>query len=101
MAILWLGFMSLFLIALGIPLVQRFMYSAGHSGLVREIMEGFIAFMLEVLVFSGFMGLVGYVAFGLGGAVTLGLVGLAVSFILVSILGTVSAMREWRLSRVD
>jgi hypothetical protein len=101
MAILWLGFMSLFLFALAIPLVQRFMYSAGHNGLIGEIVEGFVAFMLEVLIFSGFLGIVGYLAFGATGAVTLGLTGLTVSFILVGILGTFSAMREWRMSRIN
>lgn len=99
MAILWLGFMSLFLVALGIPLVQRFVYTAGHSGLAREIIEGFVTYLLEVLVFSGFLGIVGYLAFGVGGGVTMGLTGLSVSFILVSILGTFSAVREWRVKR--
>ena len=101
MAILWLGFMSLFLVALGIPLVQRFVYSAGHHGLVREIFEGFAAYLLEVLIFSGFLGVVGYVVFGVGGGVTMGMTGLAVSFILVGILGTFSAVREWRMTRID
>lgn len=101
MAILWLGFMSLFLVALGIPLVQRFVYSAGHTGLLRDVVEGFVAFLLEVLVFTGVLVIVGYLAFGIGGAMSLGLVGLTVSFLVVGILGTFSAIREWRSTQLD
>ena len=98
MAILWLGFMSLFLGALAIPVVQHFMYSAGRFGLVREIIEGFVAFLLEVTLFSLILGIAGYLAFGAGGAVAMGLTGIAVGFIIVGILGVFSAVRQWRVT---
>jgi hypothetical protein len=94
MAILWLGFMSMFVVALGIPLVQRFIYAAGSKGLLRDIVGGFVTFILEVVMFTGLLTVVGYVAFGVGGALTLGVTGLTVSFVVVSILGTVSALRD-------
>lgn len=94
MAVLWLGFMSLFVVALAMPLVQHFMYSAGHRGLVRDIVGGFVTFVLEVAVFTGLMAVAGYVVFGVGGALTLGITGLTVSFVVVGILGAVSAIRE-------
>jgi hypothetical protein len=93
MAILWLGFMSLFLMALGIPLVQRFVYAVGR-GHIQAIIGGFAALLLAVLVFSGFLGMIGYFTFGIGGGVTLMLSGIAGSFILVAILGTFSSARE-------
>jgi hypothetical protein len=40
------------------------------------------------------MAFVGYLAFGVGGALTLGVTGLTVSFVVVGILGTVSAFRD-------
>ena len=98
MAILWLGFMSLFLGALAIPVVQHFMYSAGRFGLVREIIEGFVAFLLEVTLFSAVLGIAGFFVFGPGGAVVMGLTGIVVSFIVVGILGVFSAMRQWRVT---
>ena len=98
MAILWLGFMSLFLGALAIPVVQHFMYSAGHFGLVREIVEGFLAFFLEVFLFSLILGIAGYLAFGAGGAAAMGLTGVIVGFMIAGILGVFSAVRQWRIS---
>jgi hypothetical protein len=98
MAILWLGFMSLFLGALAIPVVQHFMYSAGRFGLVREIIEGFLAFLLEVSLFSITLGIAGFFVFGPGGAVVMGLTGVVVSFIVVGILGAFSAVRQWRVT---
>jgi hypothetical protein len=98
MAILWLGFMSLFLVALAIPVVQHFMYSAGRFGLVREIVQGFVAFLLEVVLFSAILGIAGYLAFGAGGAVTMSLTGLTVSFIVVGILGVFSAVQQRRVT---
>jgi hypothetical protein len=98
MAILWLGFMSMFLVALAIPVVQHFMYSAGRFGLVREIVQGFVAFVLEVLLFSAILGVAGYVVFGAGGAVAMGLTGLTVSFVVVGILGVFSAVNERRVN---
>ena len=86
MAILWLGFMSLFLVALGIPLVQRFMYAAGHNSLPRGVVGGFVTFILEVVLFTGLLAVVGYVGFGVGGGLALGVVGLTVSFFIVGIL---------------
>ncbi len=94
MAILWLVFMSLFLVALGIPLVQRFMYAAGHKGLLRDIVGGFVTFILEVALFTSLLAVVGYVAFGVGGALALGVTSLMVSFFVVGILGTLSALRD-------
>jgi hypothetical protein len=96
MAILWLVFMSLFLAALVIPLAQRFGYSGGHAGKLGDILSGFARFLLEVIAFSAFMALAGYLVAGTAAAVTLGLVGLAVGFLVVSILSTVSALSEWR-----
>lgn len=98
MAILWLGFMSLFLVALAIPVVQHFMYSSGRFGLGREIVEGFLAFFAEVFLFSAALGIAGYFAFGAGGAVMMGLTGVTLSFMVVGILGAFSAVRQWRTS---
>ena len=67
---------------------------AMRDPVVRDIVGGFIAFILEVAIFTGLMTLAGYVAFGVGGALTLGVTGLTVSFVVVGILGTVSALRE-------
>ncbi len=94
MAILWLGFMGLFLMALGYPLAQRFSYYNRRSGAVLTILEGYAAFLLEVSLFTIVMAAAGYVFFGTTGAVVLGLVGMAVSFLLGSVLGTFSAAHE-------
>ena len=94
MAILWLGFTSLFVVALAMPLVQHFMYASGNKGLLRDIIGGFVAFILEVALFTTLMAVAGYAAFGVGGALTLGVTGLTVSFVVVGILGTVSALRD-------
>jgi hypothetical protein len=98
MAILWLGFVSMFLVALAIPVVQHFMYSAGRVALIRQIVEGFVAFVLEVALFTAFVGIAGYLTAGVGGAMAFGLTGLTVSFIVVSILGAFRAANDWRFT---
>lgn len=92
MAILWLGFMGLFLVALTFPIAQRFAYT--HSGLTRQIVEAALALLMVVALFTGLFALIGYLTFGLAGAVTMGLAGMTASFIVVAIAGTSTAIRD-------
>jgi hypothetical protein len=96
MMILWLGFMALFLVALGAPLAQKFAYAGSHRGLAVEVVEGVAVTVAGVVIFAGLLAAAGYVAFGLSGAFGMGLIGAFVGFIVVSIVSTFMAAAEQR-----
>ncbi len=97
MAILWLGFMGLFLAALTFPLAQRFAYSQEQPGLTRQIVEVIVALLTVVILLTGLFAMIGYLSFGVAGAVTMGLAGMTLSFMLIAIVGTSSATRDERI----
>lgn len=94
MAILWLGFTGLFVAALGIPLAQEFAYSNHQRGLVRDVVGGFLTFLLEVAFFAGFLSLIGYLVADAAGFATFGLVGLIVGFIVAALLSAATTLRR-------
>ncbi len=93
MLVLWLFFMGLFIVALALPLAQRFAYSFGWGSL-RATLEGMAGLVVAGLGFSAFMGLIGLGTMGVGGLMGFALVGEIFSLLVLALLGTFNAVRS-------
>ena len=94
MLVLWLIFMALFIAALALPLAQKFAYAFGQWGTLRDMLEGIAGILLAGLLFSAFMGAVGYGLMGAAGLMGFALVGEIFSLLVLAVLGTYNAVRS-------
>ncbi|MBI5667691.1 MAG: hypothetical protein HZC41_06755 [Chloroflexi bacterium] len=93
MLVLWLIFMGLFIVALALPLAQRFAYAFGQWGSLRATLEGMAGVVLAGVLFSVFMGLIGFGLMGAAGLMGFALVGEIFSLLVLAIMGTVNVLR--------
>ena len=93
MLVLWLIFMALFIVALALPLAQRFAYSFGWGSL-RATLEGMAGLVLAGVLFSLFMGMIGLGMMGTGGLMGFALIGEIFSLLVLALLGTFNAIRS-------
>lgn len=92
MLVLWLIFMGLFIVALALPLAQRFAYAIGWGSL-RATLEGMVGTVLAGVLFSAFMGLIGFGLMGAAGLMGFALVAEIFSLLVLAVLGTINVMR--------
>jgi hypothetical protein len=94
MLVLWLVFMGLFILALAMPLAQRFGYAYGQWGSLRDMLEGTAALVAQSVLFAVFMGFVGGSLLGAGGVLPFALAGEVFSLLVLAVLGTINAVRS-------
>jgi hypothetical protein len=94
MLVLWLLFMGLFIVALALPLAQRFAYAFGQWGSLRATLEGMAGLVLVGVLFSAFLGLIGLGMMGTGGLMGFALIGEIFSLLVLALLGTFNAVRS-------
>ncbi|MBZ0282857.1 MAG: hypothetical protein K8L97_19110 [Anaerolineae bacterium] len=92
MVFLWLGFMGLFLVALIAPLAQRLGYASGRTAL--QIAVGVAVTIIAVVLFSGALGTIGYLALGPLAAFGVGLTAAFIGFVAIAIFGLRTPVRR-------
>lgn len=92
MLFLWLGFMGLFLVALIAPLAQRFGYADGRTAL--QIAVGVAVTIVGVVLFTGALGTIGYLALGPLAAFGIGLTAALIGFAVVLFVGSRAPARS-------